>query len=100
MNVAAELAVSASLEDRDLLMQRVDAIVTERERLFSLLDERPGVKPWPSQANFILCQFSDGKGKEVYEGLARRGVFVRYFSDPRLSSFVRASVGLPTRPTH
>ena len=95
VNVAAELAMSASLGDRYRLMQRVDAIVAERERMFSLLDARPGVRPWPSQANFILCQFSDGKGKEVYEGLARRGVFVRYFRSPRLSSFVRASVGLP-----
>ena len=95
VNLAAELALLASLEDRVELTERVNTIVAERERMFSLLKELPHVRPWPSQANFILCQFPQGRGKDVFEALARRGIFLRYFSNPSLRDFVRTSVGLP-----
>ena len=60
-----------------------------------LLEQIPGVKPWPSQANFILCQLPEGRGKEIFEGLCQRGIFLRYFTTPRLQDCMRASVGLP-----
>ena len=95
VNVAAEAALTASLEDRDELLRRVDCIVQERERLFAKLQALPGVTPWPSQANFILTQLPQGRGRELFEGMARRGIFVRYFGGERLEDFVRISVGLP-----
>ena len=95
VNVAAEAALTASLEDRDELLRRVNCIVQERDRLFTKLEALPGVTPWPSQANFILTQLPAGRGKELFEGLARKGIFVRYFGGDRLEDFVRISVGLP-----
>ena len=95
VNVAAEAALTASLEDRDELLRRVECIVQERDRLFSKLEALPGVTPWPTQANFILTQLPQGRGKELFEGLARKGIFVRYFGGDRLEDFVRISVGLP-----
>ena len=95
VNLAAEMAILASLEDRAGLMERVNSIVAERNRMCSLLQEMPGVHPWPSQANFILCQLPEGRGEGVFKGLAERGIFVRHFSSPRLRDFVRISVGLP-----
>ncbi len=92
---AAEAALLASFEDLDLLRERVDRLVRERERMSDLLAKAPGVTPLPSDANFVLCQLPDGKGQAVYQGLARRGVFVRYFGHPRLRDFVRVSVGTP-----
>ena len=94
VNRAAEVAVIASLEDVELLSQRVKEIVSERERMYSLLQCIPGIQPWPSQANFILCRVPEGCGRPVAQGLARRGIFVRYFDTPRLRDFVRISVGL------
>ena len=95
VNVAAEVALMASLEDREGLMSRVRSIVKERDRMFSLLEALPGVKPWPTQANFILTQLPQGRGRILFEGLARKGIFVRYFGGSRLEDFVRISVGLP-----
>ena len=95
VNLAAEVALLASLEDRDVLIQRVTSIVKERDRMYGMLEALPGVEPWPSTANFVLCQLPDGKGKVIYEGLARRGVFVRYFGGDRMADYVRISVGLP-----
>jgi histidinol-phosphate aminotransferase len=55
----------------------------------------PGVEPWPSQANFILCRLPQGRGKDIFEGLCRRGIFLRYFGSDRLKDYVRVSIGLP-----
>ena len=95
VNLAAEIALLASLEDTSNLLERVESIVTERSRLFGLLNDIPGIKPWPSQANFILCKMPEGRGLEVYEGMCRRGVFLRYFDNELLRDYIRVSVGKP-----
>ena len=95
VSLAAEIALLSSLKDRQGLTDRVTLIVNERERMLSMLAGLQLVKPLPSQANFILCQLPDGRGRHVYEGLARRGIFVRHFDHPRLLDYVRISVGLP-----
>jgi len=95
VNLAAEIALLASLQDRPTLLERVQNIVVERGRMMSQLEIIPGLKPWPSQANFILCRLPEGRGSVIYEGLCRRGIFLRYFSTARLKDHVRASVGLP-----
>ena len=95
VNVAAEAALLASLEDAPALLENVKAIAHERQRMFSLLEGLPGVRPWPSFGNFILCQLASGAASRVYEGLAMRGVFVRRFSSHRLRDCLRVSVGRP-----
>ncbi len=95
VNLAAETALLASLEDRETLLERVRSIAAERERMMALLKDIPGVTPWPSQANFILCRLPEGRGKDIFEGLCGRGIFLRYFSTARLKDHVRASVGMP-----
>ena len=95
VNVAAEAALLASLEDAPALMKNVRLIVEERERAIGLLEAMPGVTPWPSYGNFILCQFAPGRAQRVYEGLANRGIFVRSFGSDRLRDCFRIAVGTP-----
>ena len=95
VNLAAEIALLASLEDRSTLLERVQSIVVERDRMMPLLKDIRGLTPWPSHANFILCQLPEGRGKQIFEGLCNRGIFLRYFGTDRLKDHVRASVGLP-----
>ncbi len=95
VNLAAEVALLASLGDRATLLNRVQAIVKERIRMTGLLEQIKGIQVWPSQANFILCRLPVGRGQEIFEGLCRRGIFLRYFNTPQLRDFVRASVGMP-----
>lgn len=95
VNLAAEIALLASLQDRATLLERVQSIIVERERMMGLLQAIPGLTPWPTQANFILCQLPTGRGQQIFEGLCQRGIFLRYFNSPQLQDYVRASVGLP-----
>ncbi|MCH7718294.1 MAG: aminotransferase class I/II-fold pyridoxal phosphate-dependent enzyme, partial [Chloroflexi bacterium] len=108
-NVAAEVAMLASLEDRERLMERVRAIVQERERMGRMLAALEFVEVYPSQANFLLVRLKPdlqetaglesglpgSDARSVRDGLARQGVFVRYFDTPRLRQYLRISVGLP-----
>ena len=91
----AETAVIASLQDAGALLARVQAIVEERARLFSLLENMPGLTPWPSKGNFILCQMDDGRARDIFEGLASRGIFVRLPGSERLEDCFRVSIGTP-----
>lgn len=95
LNVAAEAAVLASLEDRGLLLGRVRAIVAERERMAGLLASVPFLRSHPSAANFILCDVTRGDARALRDELRRRGVFVRYFDREGLRDKIRISVGLP-----
>jgi histidinol-phosphate aminotransferase len=95
VNLAAEVALIASLKDMPALLDRVNAIVDERDRMTGLLEAIPTVKPYPSKANFILCQLPEGSGPRVFEGLCNRGIFLRHWSNSRLIDCIRTSVGLP-----
>ncbi len=95
VNLAAEVALIASLEDMPALLERVNAIVAERERMYGLLKAIPTVRPYPSRANFILCQLPEGSGQRVFDDLCNRGIFLRHWGSPRLKDCVRTSVGFP-----
>jgi histidinol-phosphate aminotransferase len=95
MSVAAAVALEASLEDADHLRHTVDLIVQERERLARLLAETGYLRPYPSAANFILCEVRRGSAPEIRHRLEDQGILVRAYSDPRLASTLRFSVGRP-----
>ncbi len=95
VNVAALVAVRESLEDVDYLMRNVKTIIAERERLFSQLEGIGWLRPYPSQANFILCSVLKGGAKELQQRLEDRGILVRYFDQPLLKDSLRISVGRP-----
>jgi len=95
VNVAALVAVQESLKDADYLMSRVRAIIAERGRLFAELERFEWLKPFPSQANFILCSVLNGDARELRQKLQDKGILVRYFDEPILRGFVRFSVGKP-----
>ena len=93
--MAALIAVQESLKDIDYLMSRVKAIIAERGRLFGELERLEWLKPFSSQANFILCSVLNGKAKELRQKLQDKGILVRCFDEPILRGFIRFSVGKP-----
>jgi histidinol-phosphate aminotransferase len=93
VNVAALVAVRETLKDVDSLMKKVEIIIAERERLYSRLQQIEWLRPYPSQANFILCLVLKGKAKQLQQRLEERGILVRYFDQPLLEDCVRISIG-------
>jgi histidinol-phosphate aminotransferase len=92
---AAIVAVRESLVDRDYLMDRVRAIIAERERLFGELKKIAWLRPFPSQANFIFCTVLKGNAGELHKKLQEKGILLRYFDRPLLKNGLRISVGRP-----
>jgi len=97
VNVAATVAALASLEDLDYLRANVSRLIAERERLFSALQEIPYLRPYPSQANFILCRVLGRDAAVLKQQLAQRGILVRYFHKPGLTDCIRISIGTPAQ---
>lgn len=97
INLAAQLAAQASLEDLAHLRHIIARIVAERSRLFGLLQERDNLAPIASEANFILCRVTRGSAADLKQALERQGVLVRYYHNPLLRDYIRISVGTPAQ---
>ncbi len=95
VNTAAQIAALESLKDLDYLQTTIRAILTERQRLFDKLAGFKDIRPWPSQANFILCYVLNHQAEKVSQELKRRGILIRYFNNPLLKDYIRISVGKP-----
>jgi histidinol-phosphate aminotransferase len=96
LNFFTQMAALAALEERAALDETVGRIVEERDRLLARLADVPGVRPWPSKANFVLLELLDAPPRAVFDSLLRRGVLVRDVSAyPMLSRCLRVSVGTP-----
>ena len=95
VNVAAEVAALASIEDAPLLDERACLLAGERDRMAEALRATGWLEPAPSEANFVLCRLLRSDAATVREALRRRGVFVRTFEHPRLLDHVRISAGTP-----
>jgi histidinol-phosphate aminotransferase len=92
VSAAAEIAVRASLEDVDYLMEKVRAIVAERERLQRELRAFPFLKPYPSDANFIFCDLEGIDATDLHNQLLVKGVLIRNFA-----TAVRITAGTPAQ---
>ena len=93
VSVAAQVAVEAALADREWLMERVELIRRERNRLFQELQRYPFLRPYPSEANFILCRVHDGRAHELHAHLLRQAIVVRRYDDEWLRDYLRITVG-------
>ncbi len=95
VNGPAQAAALATLRDRQAALDRVAAIVAERERMASALEELDGLQPYPSHANFLLCRLEDLDAGELRAHMEARGILLRYFDQGVLRRHVRITVGTP-----
>jgi histidinol-phosphate aminotransferase len=93
--VAATVAGLASLRHIEQIVDVVNKLKRERERLFTQLGQIPYLRPHPSQANFILCDVVGRNAKELKLKLEQQGILVRYYNKPGLQNCIRISVGRP-----
>ncbi len=91
INSFSQKAAILTLENMDIVRERIDEILKQRELMYSALKGIDGIKVYPSQANFLLVQVPDGNS--VWQGLYDRGILVRNFSNsPYLQNCLRVTV--------
>lgn len=95
VSVAATEAALAALQDSDWSRRRIAALVAERQRLETELARFSFLRPYPSEANFVLCRVQGPDAAELKKDLEREGILVRYFDKPGLQNCIRISAGRP-----
>lgn len=99
INFYTEFAAAEVLRSRALLAPIVDAIRSERDRMYQAMRALPGIRVYPSAANFILFRVEA-------PGLAHTTVFQRLLDDhgvlvrdvskyPQLERCLRVNAGTP-----
>ena len=73
-SISQALAVEA-LKNRNVLKSYIKSIISGRERLFNEMRKIKNIKPYPSEANFIL--FKTENPDRIYQGLLKKGVLIR-----------------------
>ena len=92
MDVVAQRATLASLEDEAWFSECCEKVMATRERTAAGLAGL-GFKVLPSAANFLFASHPHTPAKRIFEALRERQIIVRYFNKPRISEYLRISVG-------
>lgn len=82
----------ASLHDEAYFQQTRQAVIASREQLTADLTAL-GFEVLPSVANFIFVRHPRHDAAQLAAGLRARSVIVRHFNAPRISQYLRISIG-------
>jgi len=95
VSVLTQHIAACVLRRPDVLQTQAAAICNARAHLLTALQALPGVRAFPSQANFIL--FRAPRADAVFAGLKARGVLIKnlHGSHPSLNDCLRVTVGTP-----
>jgi histidinol-phosphate aminotransferase len=95
VNVLTMAAAEMLLAEGEVFRAQTAAIVAGRSRLEAALDAMPGVRRFPSAANFILARVADAPA--TFEALRARGILVKslHGMHPLLANCLRLTVGTP-----
>ncbi|WP_022774590.1 histidinol-phosphate transaminase [Butyrivibrio sp. AE2015] len=83
---------AAALADKEYFKETCSKIIATRERVKPLLSELGFVFP-DSSSNFIFAKHKNVSGKKIFEELRKRGIIVRRWDLPRISEYLRITVG-------
>jgi histidinol-phosphate aminotransferase len=91
LNSVSQLIASELMKNSDTVMENIEAIKVERDRLNEEMKKIDGLKLYKTGANFIMFKVADAKS--VFEKLLQNGIMIRYFSGGVLENHLRVSVG-------
>ena len=105
VNLLAQTAVIAALENFGRIQVNTENIKSVRNWLFDELRQIPGLEPIPSETNFIMinCANSGLTSKFIVEALFKKNIFVRDFSEKPgipLNAYFRITIGKKEHMQH
>ncbi|MEP1471777.1 MAG: histidinol-phosphate transaminase [Halieaceae bacterium] len=92
LGVLAQRMALAAFEDEGYFRETCGQVIETRERLSASLVEL-GFEVLPSSANFVFARHPSHSGRQVFERLREKDVIVRFFDKPRISEYLRITVG-------
>lgn len=92
LNSLSQAIAIEALKNKNTVKYYIKSIISERERLFNELTRIDGVRPYPSEANFILFRVKDPD--RIYSGLLKKGILIRNMKGV-VDGCLRVTVGTP-----
>jgi histidinol-phosphate aminotransferase len=92
----AQAGAIAALEDETHFQRSLGIVIEERDRLTRRLTGL-GFDVLPSAANFVFARHPARAGAELAAALRAQAVLVRHFAKPRISDYLRITVGTNTQ---
>lgn len=92
MNMPALSLGAAAVKDKEYFEECRKKVIATRERVKPLLTEL-GFTFGDSKTNFIFAKHKEKHGKEIFDYLRQNGIVVRRFDLPRISEYLRISIG-------
>jgi len=92
-----QASVGFFLDHGKVFDEQAARIRAERERVFGRLQALPGLRAWPSAANFILARPTDLSAAMVHGELLKRGLLIKslHGAHPMLAECLRVTIGSP-----
>lgn len=91
LNTLTQIVGENVLSHKEEIMERINEIKENRQKIFKELRNIRNIKVYPSEANFLLFKVKDSK--RVYDDLLNKGILVRYFDKGVLDGYIRVTVG-------
>ena len=82
----------ASVEDEAYFRETRDKVIASREQLTRDMQSL-GFEVMPSATNFIFARHPDHDAAGLAKSLRDRAILVRYFNKPRISQYLRITIG-------
>lgn len=94
INSLTQCSAAFYLEHHDIMQQQADRILEQRKVVFERLANQPGVRPCPSDANFILFKL-DRDAEQVHARLKAQGILIKNLHRPGtpLENCLRVTIG-------
>ena len=94
LDAVAQCAATAAIQDVEWFARASKVVIDSRNSMTEGLLEM-GFDVLPSQANFIFTRPGRGSGPGLFDALRERNILVRRWENPRISDWLRISVGTP-----
>ncbi len=92
MNLPSLRAGVASIQEDVYFRETLEKVIGTREWAKDEL-KKLGFECTDSRSNFLFVRHRQIPAAELFEGLRKSGIYVRYFNKPRIDEYLRISIG-------
>ena len=92
LNSLSQAVAAASAKDKDYFNECVNKIIAARGWTVAELSKL-GFETLPSKANFIFTTNRNISAEKLFNYLKSKNIYVRYFNKPRISEYLRITIG-------
>ena len=96
VNSMTQAAGVAAISDEAYFADVTEKVIAERAHTTNELRKR-GFTVFDSATNFLFATTDRMPCKEIFECLRTRGILIRHFNAPRISDYLRITIGTPAQ---